>query len=142
MTQKQKQQIAAMKKEGLTIMTIAELTGLPLGTVKSYCHRNKNEILALNTTVFNGCCKYCGMPITPTPGKRVKQFCDRTCYNRWWHAQSNHPRMFYKRVCAHCGKTYGTLRKGQKYCSVACYQAARRAKIDDDFFIATSTETV
>ncbi len=127
MTNQQRNQILTLRAKGLTFAAISDAVGLPAGTVKSFCSRNKGAEPAVPKIVTEGMCEYCGKPITTTPGKRAKQFCDRSCYIRWWHAQGTHKPTTYDKVCAHCGKPFTVaVKKAQKYCSAACYQAARK----------------
>ena len=126
MTNQQKNQILTLRAKGLTFTAISDAVGLPTGTVKSFCSRNKNAKPS-DSKNTEGVCVYCGKPITPTPGKRVKQFCDRSCYIRWWYAQGPHKPTTYDKVCAHCGKPFTVaVKKWQKYCSAACYHDARK----------------
>ena len=66
MTEKQKKQIDACRENGLTISATAAKTGLPLGTVKSYCRRKEQEMQP------DPYCKFCGAALTQTEGHRQK----------------------------------------------------------------------
>ena len=127
MTDQQRNQILTLRSKGLTFAAISESVGIPAGTVKSFCSRNKSIEAPVPKTA-EGVCAYCGRPIVLTPGSRAKRFCDRSCYIRWWHAQGTHQATTYHKVCANCGKPFTVaVKKTQKYCSAACYQEARKA---------------
>ncbi|MCR5484579.1 MAG: recombinase family protein [Clostridiales bacterium] len=127
MTDQQRNQILTLRAKGRTFTAISDVVGIPAGTIKSFCSRNKNiEAPVPKTTEC--VCAYCGSPIVLTPGSRAKRFCDRSCYIRWWHAQGTHQATTYHKVCANCGKPFTVaVKKTQKYCSAACYQEARKA---------------
>ncbi len=128
MTDQQRRQILTLKAKGLTVAAIADAVGIPAGTVKSFCSRNKDIPLPDPPQTGTDACVYCGKPIEPLTGRYARRFCDRSCYIRWWHAQGNHKRTAYEKVCACCGKPFTVFtRKAQKYCSAACYQDARKA---------------
>ena len=119
MTENQKNQIDECRENGMTISETADATGLPLGTVKSYCRRRESE---QPDTV----CKYCGAPLTHTEGHKEKHFCNQSCYFRWRYAQGDLKRTEYKKKCAYCGKTFTIVsKKKQKYCSRACFLKSR-----------------
>ena len=122
MTENQKKHIDACRENGLTISATAAKTGLPLGTVKSYCRRKEQELQP------DSHCKFCGAELTQTEGHRRKHFCDQSCYFRWRYAQGDLKRTVYEKKCAYCGKTFtAASKKEQKYCSRACFYAARKA---------------
>ena len=116
-----------MREKGLTFAAISDAVGVPAGTVKSFCSRNKSTEPSTQQNTESVCAN-CGKPIILTPGSRAKRFCDRSCYIRWWHAQGTHQATTYHKVCANCGKPFTVaVKKTQKYCSAACYQEARKA---------------
>ena len=127
-TDQQKNQILVLKAKGLTVTEISDTVGVPIGTIKSFCYRNKGTPVPILPQKATTTCVCCGKPIDPQSGRHARRFCDRSCYIRWWHAQGGHKRTEYNKVCAHCGKPFTVFtRKAQKYCSAACYQAARKA---------------
>ena len=120
MTERQKKQIDACRENGLTISATAAATGLPLGTVKSYCRRNDIE----KPSDFH--CKFCGAALMQTEKHREKHFCNQSCYFRWRYAQGDLKRTVYEKKCAYCGKQFtAASKKEQKYCSRACFQKSR-----------------
>ncbi|MBQ3868362.1 MAG: helix-turn-helix domain-containing protein, partial [Clostridia bacterium] len=74
MTDQQRNQILTLRAKGLTFTAISDVVGIPAGTIKSFCSRNKNiEAPVPKTTEC--VCAYCGSPIVLTPGSRAKRFC-------------------------------------------------------------------
>ena len=121
MTEKQKKQIDACRESGLTISATAAETGLPLGTVKSYCRRKEQE----PETESN--CKFCGAELTQIEKHRRKHFCNQSCYFRWRYLQGDLKRTVYEKECAYCGKPFTVeSNMNQRYCSRACYHKARK----------------
>ena len=123
MTETQKKQIDACRENGLTISATAAATGLPIGTVKSYCRRKDQELEAESR------CKLCGAALMQTEKHREKHFCNQSCYFRWRYAQGDLKRTVYKKKCAHCGKAFtAESKKEQKYCSRTCFYKARKGE--------------
>ena len=120
MTRDDTTKITELQNKKMGYKRISMLTGLPVNTVKSYCHRHpvsKYEV-----------CLQCGVPIKQTPHKRAKKFCSDTCRMAWWKA---HPEQIHRKVyhlpCQWCGKTFDSIGNGKRqYCSRACYADARR----------------
>lgn len=120
MTDKEINEITILQKRGLGYRKIAEITKLPLGTLKSYTMRHFVEP--------EDVCMECGKPLTQADG-RVKTFCSRSCKTRWWN---KHPHMLTKQtastfVCPVCRKEFSDYGR-RIYCSRACYAEARRKK--------------
>ena len=121
MTENQKKQIDECRDNGLTISSIADVTGLSVSAIKSYCSRRNNSEQPSDPH-----CKYCGAELTQMEGHRQKHFCDQSCYFRWRYAQGDLRRTVYKKKCVHCGKNFtAASKKEQKYCSHACFQQSR-----------------
>ena len=73
MTDLEKRQIEDLRKQGNGYKKIAQLTGLSLNTVKSFCRRIG--------TVSSSQCMQCGKEITQVKGRKAKyaggvQFCE------------------------------------------------------------------
>ncbi|MSV23686.1 helix-turn-helix transcriptional regulator [Selenomonas sp. WCA-380-WT-3B 3/] len=117
MTDKEKEEIAHLRRSGMGYGKIAEFMSLSISTVKSYCIRNK-----LTAGGGQMVCLECGKPIIQPPEQKGKKFCSDACRIKWW----NHHTWLMKanNVCAHCGKPFHG-RKDRKYCSHACYIAER-----------------
>ena len=127
MTMTQKQQIAAMRRSGISYGKIATDLGASEGTVKSFCRRNKLGALSES---FDGACAFCGKPLTHTAKAKKKRFCSDKCRLSWWnaHPEAVNRKAVYCFTCASCGtafESYGD--KNRKYCSRACYGLARSA---------------
>ena len=121
MTEKQKKLIDVCRENGLTISATAAKTGLPLGTVKSYCRRKEQEMQP------DPYCKFCGAALMQTEKHREKHFCNQSCYFRWRYAQGDIKRTVYEKTCAYCGKAFtAASKKEQKYCSRTCFYKARK----------------
>lgn len=119
MTENDIRSVAILQKRGLGYKRIAAVTRLPVNTVKAYVSRHPAEPEDI--------CLQCGAPLSQTEHRREKKFCSRTCKTKWWNV---HPHMMKRPaarafVCPICGaefQDYGV----RKYCSTACYAAARR----------------
>ena len=130
MTDVQKEQIIALRKEGLSYGEIAYKLDLRTNTVKSYCRRKFNgrsktksaEPKPIVASVDY--CQECGKPIRQIQGRKTRRFCSDSCRMKWWNA---HPKMVkrknpHEQFCPHCGKkffVYGN--QSRKYCSHDCY---------------------
>ena len=125
MTLQQRNAILALRESGTSMRKIAETLGLPLNTVKSFCYRSKTTQKETEHLI---CCNYCGSIIKQKSNSTVRHFCDRHCYIKWWHCQSGRSRTVYHKECLYCGKLFDALsKKTQRYCSIACFQASRKA---------------
>ena len=124
MTENQKKQIDACRENGLTISAIANVTGLSVSAVKSYCSRRNNS-----DKPFETCCKYCGAVVTQPKSRREKHFCNQSCYFRWRYLQGDLKRTVYEKVCEYCGKPF-TVESNmkQRYCSRACFHKAKKGE--------------
>ena len=122
MTEIQKKQIAEMRQAKLTFNEISNVTGIPVGTLKSFCRRNVVE------SADNACLK-CGMKLQQTPHKRKKKFCSDKCRLSWWKDNRNFlkKKAMYVSACKHCGKSFESYGNSHRiYCSRKCYADARR----------------
>lgn len=121
MTSQEKNKIMELSEQGLGYSKIATMLGLPVNTVKSYIHRQRNA--------KNGVCLLCGAKLKVTPGVKPRRFCSDVCRMQWWnsHRLEGNKKAFYTAVCAYCGrkfKAYST--SNRKYCSRGCFADARR----------------
>ena len=129
MTQSEREKITYLRGEGFGYKAIASRLGLPLDTVKSFCRRNGLTGIAQKKPA--GICRYCGESLSMPRTGRKRKFCSDRCRNLWWkeHPQLVSRSAYYSYVCAHCGNEFVTYaHKEQKYCSHACYIAARFSK--------------
>lgn len=140
MTTEQKDRIAQLRTSGEGYKRIAEVLGISVSTVKSYCQRNRLTAVrsepvsqptiihgrphALQGEADSSACEQCGAHIEQIPGRKLKRFCSTACRMKWWrahHDQMNH-RIAETRFCAGCGVEIENYRSdGRKYCSHSCY---------------------
>lgn len=130
MTSEQKQKIVSLREQDFGYATIADTLGLTKNQVSAFCRRNDltGKRGSGDKAPNMDCCRCCGKPLTQIPGRKPVKFCSKTCRVSWWNS---HPYMVNKKAlysftCACCGKTftaYGNAHR--KYCSHACYIAAR-----------------
>lgn len=123
MTDEQKQQIIAMRRDGAGYGSIANQLGLSINTVKSFCRRH-----SLAAPPTDSLCEQCGRPIAQNPGRKRKRFCCDACRNKWWnsHLDLVKRKAVYTFTCLACGKkftVYGNSHR--KFCSHACCIAYR-----------------
>lgn len=123
MTDEQKKQIIALRRDGTGYGSIANQLGLSINTVKSFCRRH-----SLAAPPTDSLCEQCGRPIAQNPGRKRKRFCCDACRNKWWnsHLDLVKRKAVYIFTCPTCGKeftVYGNSRR--KFCSHACYIAYR-----------------
>jgi endogenous inhibitor of DNA gyrase (YacG/DUF329 family) len=129
MTDEQKQQIIALRRDGAGYGRIAARLQISINTVKSFCRRQSlskdtasklAEILSGEVTH----CGNCGAVIYQVKGQKRRKYCSNQCRMAYWgqHLDQVNRKAFYTLKCRHCGKlfqVYGD--KGRKYCSRACY---------------------
>lgn len=132
MTNEQKSTIMRLRSEGCKYAAIADIVGLSINTVKSFCRRQSLTASADAALVTDDAprCKQCGKPLVYTGGSKPRKFCSDRCRNEWWksHQSDVHKKAFYSRVCEHCGKPYTVYgRPSSKFCSHAC-SAQHRVK--------------
>lgn len=83
MTNEQKEQILAYKRDGFGYKKIGQLMGLSENTIKSFCKRNKSEEKQIDAQ--DGICPCCGKPIQVSTGRKQKKFCSDKCRMKWWN---------------------------------------------------------
>jgi len=124
LTEDEKKTIIDLRLAGNTFSLIAETLVRNINTVKVFYFRNQyNPKYVENVKPKAGCCLQCGNPITEISKHRPRKFCSHSCKDLWWRA---HKKPIYTFSCAHCGKTFGTASKTQKYCSTDCFHASRK----------------
>ena len=123
MTNGEKTLVAQQRRQGLGYTEIARKLGMSVNTVKSYCQRNSIKPVG-KATPEKDKCRQCGSVLEHTPGRKKKQFCSDACRLRWWHEHREMSKTARGAKCAACGREFITDR-AQKYCSHACYIAAR-----------------
>lgn len=125
MTSTEKEQIIALKIQGLGCNRISKITGVPLGTVKSFLSRT--DITAPKEN--KGVCLECGAEIIVLPHIKPRRFCSGECRQKWWndHLHLVKRKAFYDFTCPWCGKKFTAYGNDHRvYCSRGCYAEARR----------------
>ena len=125
MTNAEKETIIALKIQGLGCNRIAKISGVPLGTVKSFLSRTEIEL----PKPQEGICLECGAPIAAVPHTKPRRFCSGTCRQKWWNAHLHmvNRKAFYNFTCPWCGKKFTAYGNDHRiYCSRGCYADARR----------------
>lgn len=124
MTRDQINEIEKMRLSGIGYVRIAQKTGIPENTVKSYCRRHPMFSEKQPAPV----CAFCRKPVEQHPHRKTKRFCSDACRMKWWNS---HPELVkrkavYEFTCPECGTTFTAYgNSGRKYCSHACYISAR-----------------
>ena len=128
MTQIEKQKIIEMQKQGLKYPTIAKLTGINIGTVKTYCRRHPVDASDTQpgTVAF---CKECGMPVVVRKKCKPRQFCSDACRMKWWngHRDEVKHKTESRFICEYCGASFTRPGKTRhRFCSKKCSAEARK----------------
>ncbi len=123
MTEYEKRQITNMREKNMPFSTIADSLSLSINTVKSYCQR-------YGITPYKpGKCKNCGTDIVLRKNCKPRQFCSDKCRTEWWSKHGRYEKTVYRLTCVACGTEFECRgNRKQKYCSRACYAAARIRK--------------
>lgn len=117
--------IIRLQRSGYGYKRIAQITGLPVNAVKTYCRRHP-----LPTNIVDGVsvCRQCGKIVEQNPHRKQKLFCSDACRMAWWNA---HPgrvkrKAYYTITCASCGRTFESYgNSNRKFCSRSCYAKYR-----------------
>ncbi len=115
MTDLEKRQIEDLRKQGNGYKKIAQLTGLSINTVKSFCRRIG--------TVSSSQCMQCGKEITQVKGRKEKKFCCDACRMKWWNSHQDQVKRkaVYEFTYQACGTTFTAYGNShRKYCSRKC----------------------
>ncbi len=133
MTEKEKNQIIKMRKNGVGYQAIATALNLSRDRVRNFCKKRNmagfGAVFTLNDKEKTGeyeRCLNCYKHIRQPKQGRPKKFCSNECRREWW---KSHPEEInkketaqYRLKCAYCGEdfiSYGN--KDRKYCSHNCY---------------------
>ena len=132
MTQAEKEAILSLRQQQYSFSAIAETTGLPLGTIKSFLSRlsGKKETPdpAPRITVSHRRCRQCGAPLDQTGNGKARSFCNDRCRYLYWndHRDLSKRASAQRQSCEVCGRLFYTYHG--RYCSRACYGLARSQK--------------
>lgn len=132
MTNEQREKITSLRHQGYGYTAIANAVGLSKGSVKAYCrsHDLAGE-LAENHVLVRipvDTCQCCGKPLSQIPGRKSVRFCSACCRTQWWNSNLDkvNRKAYYYFTCPACGKEFSAYGNAhRKYCSHACYIAAR-----------------
>ena len=133
MTTAQKQRIDFLRGRGESYAAIADDLSISENTIKSYCRRNKIGVaIKQEQPAATNTCANCGCPLRHTLGAKRKRFCSDKCRMAWWkaHPEAVNYKAVYRFVCPTCGgsfEAYGNANR--KFCSRACFGAARKASL-------------
>ena len=124
MTRQEQEEIIRLRDRGRTYAEIAETTGIPVSTLKSFFRRNVRKKEALPVAPDADHCRECGKELVQNPKVKRRIFCSRSCREKWWkeHADTINRKAVYSFTCPCCGApftAYGNAHR--KYCSHACY---------------------
>ena len=132
MTQAENDVVMFLRQQQHSFSSIAQTTGLPLGTIKSFLSRVSGKIdlpvKAPRITTNLTHCKQCGTPLDQSKPGKTRSFCDDHCRTLYWnvHRDLSRRASAHKRICEVCGHTFFTYHG--RYCSRACYGQARSQK--------------
>lgn len=131
MTETEKLRIHKLRQEGLGYKKIAAALDLPVNSVKTYLRRHP---AGENTAAVPDICERCGNPIVQAPHRKRKRFCSDSCRISWWnaHPDKGGKRTLHTFTCAHCGYLFQSPARVRRYCSRACFAAARRKAVSAD----------
>ncbi len=127
MNDKERQQIQTLRKENKSYGAIAQVLGLSVNTVKTYCQNHALGGAKVKVEYKAGearPCACCGTPVIQNPKRKAKRFCSKLCCTTWWnsHLYEVNRRTYHERECPGCHKIFKVYgKKVQKYCCHACY---------------------
>lgn len=128
MDSEEKLKIRKMRSQGETYARIAEIIGLSMNTVKSFCRRNELKCLDLEDRKTKDTCKNCNKKLIIQEKQKLKIFCSDACRFKWWN--KNRDKMDKKATCIikckHCRKKFeGYINIKRLFCSHSCYISYR-----------------
>ena len=134
MTQAEKEAVLSLRKQHYSYSAIAQSTGLPLGTIKSFLSRVNGKIEAptpasvSRVTTNHNCCRQCGAPLDQAQRGKTRTFCNDRCRAVYWnkHRDLSMRASAHKQKCEICGHYFFTYHG--RYCSRACFGQARSSK--------------
>ena len=95
MMQAEKDAVLSLRQQQYSFTAIAEKTGLPLGTIKSFLSRvgEKKEspfpASAPLVTHNHTCCRQCDAPLDQTQRGKTRTFCSDRCRAAYWNEHRN-----------------------------------------------------
>ena len=131
MTDKEKNQIAIYRNQGMSYTQISKKMDLSINAVKTYCKRHGLggvRAYEVESNAVITVCEQCGQPVKQNPGRKQKRFCSDKCRMSWWNSHLDKVNRLANRivVCAQCRQEFTAYGKRErKYCSRKCYFKAR-----------------
>lgn len=131
MTLDEKNRIISLRQAGRTLTEIADETGIPRNTIKTFCRRQRltsDNAHAPVDVCAEKTCLCCHKSIIQYPGRKEKKFCSDSCRMKYWNAHTGDMkcRSQVEFVCPVCGARYSDYAvRNRKYCSRDCYMLAR-----------------
>ena len=131
MTETKKPKTINPGRDGRGYKKPAGAPALPVNAVKPYPRRHPADEDAAAIPDF---CEMCGKPIDQAPHRKHKRFCSDSCRISWWnaHPDKGGKRTLHNFTCAYCGRTFQSGARDRRYCSRACYAAARTKVVNAD----------
>ena len=132
MTKSEKETVLSLRQQQYSFSAIAQATGLPIGTIKSFLSRlrgkEESSVTAPCITAEHSHCRECGAPLKQVEHRKVRSFCNDQCRVAYWnkHRDLSQRASAHQQTCEICGRVFYTYH-GQ-YCSRACSGAARSRK--------------
>lgn len=127
MTDKQKNQIAEYREQGMSYTEISKKMDLSINSIKTYCKRHGLggvKAYEIGRPAVIVPCEHCGKPVQQNPGRKQKRFCSDKCRNLWWNSHMDlvKKKANYECTCVCCGNQFTSYgNKERKYCSHSCY---------------------
>ena len=78
MKKQETDRIHQLRVQGVPPSVIARELGLSINTIKSFIRRNPNISGTLE-------CRWCGVPVIQSPGRKQKRFCSDRCRITYWN---------------------------------------------------------
>ena len=127
MKNEDKLMIEELRKNGHSFNSIAEKLNIPVGSVKSFCSRNK--INTSDEELTSDRCINCGKPTKSIEHHKQKKFCNDKCRYEWWAKNRDklNSKIINKLICPVCNKEFTVAgNKKRIYCSCNCYHKSRQ----------------
>jgi endogenous inhibitor of DNA gyrase (YacG/DUF329 family) len=129
----QKEKIVILRANGESYSKIADVLGISINTIKSFCRRNNLGGVASAGTKqdSDALCNQCGAPLRQIAGKKQKKFCSNKCRMAWWNSHPEKINRIAVRTftCQTCGQDFESYGKRErKYCSRSCYGKSKAVR--------------
>lgn len=87
MTIEQQQRITRLRANGVSFSKIADMTGIPASTVKSFCARRSDHTQCPTVAPRGTTCNHCGRELLSSGGHRKREYCSDACRLKHWRAE-------------------------------------------------------